>query len=1063
MAVNRITDVTKVYQAAQKKDAARGFYRKSEDGLYSVAGGVATKGVIQGFHNQQNFFGGKNYNPLHEFNSYNYIFTLSSLSADQARDPDSYKDVIGTSVESDKHYIVLRSGGYKRKEKNFTAVAIPNISATEVPAYDFPEATQGNDSLKGLNSGNVKSNHNRDLFIDNVQFKTVMGLGGAGVSNLTTGSFEVIEPHSVAGFYEELYAASVFGGHQDYLGAPFLLTVQFVGHRVEGDDVITQVVPRTTRHFPIIIQGSSMNVTEAGARYSVKFAGMNYVGGTASTSLIDDINSPSEQEDPTVSSVLHYLFKEYNGLLEAQMRAAFGDKGNSDIKTPNKIQQKYKGKKIAPFQPHKFTIKFVTKDEPWKIAGHAYTSWEGLADGFIKGGPTGNVIGDSKMKTGELPYSGFYAFDKYDKQAEQSDKDIEDEKKFLSDSIKDLAKQVEQLDKDAAKIREELKPFYNVTDEELAAVVPNYDPKKEGGPPGTVTVSKAKEIDWTMWDDVANKQVDTGDTPVGIASGNPSQKKKDEIDELIRKYNEKINSAEFTRSEMEIIKTNIKNLKEAKGTIYTKSYRRFGKGAQQWQFKKGTTLADNIHNILLDSDYAMNLTNPTKEKEYKNTGYFDWYKIDIIPELIGYDTAINKEVYTYHFLIFPYRMHVSQFPGIKNVGYNYDKLKQESVREYNYIYTGKNLDVLKFNLDFDNLFTATPMMFNQSETAPGQTGTDSETTSQSAYPENILEAVQQNRVATPKSTYANQKNNTSDVGVRPTNRTQVAKALHDSLYNNPGAKALLKAELGIVGDPVYLLSANINSKAVMEADEIETEQGEANAFTREANVVFNFGTALDYPNQEEVKEGEAAMKLIPSYYSGVYQVTTVENSFNEGVFTQDLTIIRKPNQENDYIEKRTGENIVVEVVDPRLGAASQENQDKMKKTPAVSASAADLEKSKKYVSDPASAITESAGLTLTGAVGSFTDAVGGAFDAIVSTGKDLLSGATAYTPEQLQKNVETQAQSNIKVSTTKADPYAGTPFEGAPPSLLGRKMADEERAEFESALRIAGINRGENR
>ena len=36
-----------------------------------------------------------------------------------------------------------------------------------------------------------------------------------------------------------------------------------------------------------------------------------------------------------------------------------------------------------------------------------------------------------------------------------------------------MADKVKELDEDAAKIREELKPFYNVTDEELKLVVPN--------------------------------------------------------------------------------------------------------------------------------------------------------------------------------------------------------------------------------------------------------------------------------------------------------------------------------------------------------------------------------------------------------------------------------------------------------------------------------------------------------------------------------------------------------------------------------------------------------------
>ena len=40
------------------------------------------------------FYNGKKSNPLHKYNSYNYIFTLSSLTADQLKTPENYGNFI---------------------------------------------------------------------------------------------------------------------------------------------------------------------------------------------------------------------------------------------------------------------------------------------------------------------------------------------------------------------------------------------------------------------------------------------------------------------------------------------------------------------------------------------------------------------------------------------------------------------------------------------------------------------------------------------------------------------------------------------------------------------------------------------------------------------------------------------------------------------------------------------------------------------------------------------------------------------------------------------------------
>src|SRR6056300_1263482 len=66
-------------------------------------------------------------NILHDYNLYNYNWTIVSLSKDQIENPDSYKGkVFQSNAEGADYYIVARSGGYTR-------------TAATPPATDFDD------------------------------------------------------------------------------------------------------------------------------------------------------------------------------------------------------------------------------------------------------------------------------------------------------------------------------------------------------------------------------------------------------------------------------------------------------------------------------------------------------------------------------------------------------------------------------------------------------------------------------------------------------------------------------------------------------------------------------------------------------------------------------------------------------------------------------------------------------------------------------------------------------------------------------------------------------------
>jgi hypothetical protein len=147
------------------------------------------------------------HNLLHDFNTYTYNISLVAISKAQLEDPSLYKGRVtgGGGAESDSYYIVAKSGGFTRTD------------AVTDPVTDFDGAV-GVQQYKG-----APGQRDYDLFIDNLVFETRAGINDQGNSNITQGTFDITEPHGVAGFYRELFAGARFAGHENYIGAPFLL------------------------------------------------------------------------------------------------------------------------------------------------------------------------------------------------------------------------------------------------------------------------------------------------------------------------------------------------------------------------------------------------------------------------------------------------------------------------------------------------------------------------------------------------------------------------------------------------------------------------------------------------------------------------------------------------------------------------------------------------------------------------------------------------------------------------------------------------------------------------
>lgn len=166
-------------------------------------------------------------NELDQFASYSPIFTLGCLTNLELNFPLTYR-TLGPAVK------IIKSGGGG-------GPTIPSL-------YD----------LDGK----------REFFIEDVQIEnTVAPNTKSRHANMTKLTFKVIEPYSMGQFFHNLRSASLVTGHSNYLDAPFLLSVAFIGY--DGDGNVKSPF-FSQRHFPIQIVQVDMDVSASGAVYNIQ-------------------------------------------------------------------------------------------------------------------------------------------------------------------------------------------------------------------------------------------------------------------------------------------------------------------------------------------------------------------------------------------------------------------------------------------------------------------------------------------------------------------------------------------------------------------------------------------------------------------------------------------------------------------------------------------------------------------------------------------------------------------------------------------------------------------------
>lgn len=325
-------------------------------------------------------------------------------------------------------------------------------------------------------------------------------------------------------------------------------------------------------------------------------------------------------------------------------------------------------------------------------------------------------------------------------------------------------------------------------------------------------------------------------------------------------------------------------------------------------FGTGRQIHDCITAVVRDSKYVRGdlLTRQIQQAQETGDPFVTYFTVRLEVEMLPeFDRTANKYYCIYRYILEPYRMHYSRIPGYEQGETDYTAVRKQVKREYNYIYSGKNVDVLKFQLKFDSLYyTAIPAMLGN---RPDRTNAP-----QSAGQNNTVEATaRESSAAVAQTTNPNpQANPTPTVVVDPSLNTtnnvnaagqpqadpyyRLAQNIHNAVLNNTD---LIQGTLEILGDPYFLVTGGMGNQSLRLASDSIYQSTDGQAPITQGDLVIN----LNFKTPKDISVGgpnsgflEFDTKLLP--FSGLYRITTLKSSFKGGVFTQAIEVLRCPGQ-----------------------------------------------------------------------------------------------------------------------------------------------------------------------
>lgn len=319
-----------------------------------------------------------------------------------------------------------------------------------------------------------------------------------------------------------------------------------------------------------------------------------------------------------------------------------------------------------------------------------------------------------------------------------------------------------------------------------------------------------------------------------------------------------------------------------------------------FRFRQDSTIPNAINQVILQSNFPHGTFDPSSMSD---EGYLKWWRIDVQVYNKSTDanyptTGVKPKIIVYR--VVPYNVHNSSAPKNNNEApAGIAELVNKNVKEYNYLYTGHNYDILSFEIKLANSFSV-----SMAADAGNRSQDVKEAEKNGLEPAKVntisLKGSQPDKTTVPTSTsYTDTKSRTDKQGGSgaDTAATRAARVFHDAVTRG---QDMMTLDMEINGDPFYIAQSGVGNYTSEQTQfpNLNTD-GTVNYQNGEVHIIVNFRTPVEINQTTGMYQFSADVPSSPLLqYSGLFRINQLTSYFNQGVFKQHILGNRVDQQEN---------------------------------------------------------------------------------------------------------------------------------------------------------------------
>jgi hypothetical protein len=350
---------------------------------------------------------------------------------------------------------------------------------------------------------------------------------------------------------------------------------------------------------------------------------------------------------------------------------------------------------------------------------------------------------------------------------------------------------------------------------------------------------------------------------------------------------------------------------------------------QEFKIPAKTAIVDIITRIMCQSDYLinkqqLNVANANSKANATNitpgTDLLSLFKTTVSSKLAGANKsgALIPEAFDTKRQLYPmlstFNIHQSiSFDG-KHPATNSQLAdsRQYAVKSYSYLYTGENIDIVDFKLNFENTYYTSIMAYQSgvaTQNVTQATIRDTTANRQPAIGYNPTVVFNVPNLTPPRYRATKLDTNVTAGGIYNRPDAVVAMDVIKSIYTDLSGGDQVSLELTIVGDPTLIRqddwlyvpdpvnATQYNSWDSVGQDQYAAKYGHIRMDTSEVIVTLTVNSPIDiddgsYNNTGLMYPAMDGTNTYTSLFSGQYKIITIKNMFRNGKFEQVITAVR---------------------------------------------------------------------------------------------------------------------------------------------------------------------------